>query len=186
MADDRRQALLVLRAQAGDREALDELLHRFQEPLFGYLHRLTGDPELAKDALQEVFLLVWRKLRWLRQPELFRPWCYRIASRVAFRILRRERRWSRPMPPDVPLPERSAEPSLKESDLLEHLPGLLDRVSPASRAVLVLHYLQEMSLQEVADVLGLSLGTAKSRLAYGLASLRRMIPEQGCAEPMER
>lgn len=80
------------------------------------------------------------------------------------------------MPPDVPLPERSAEPSLKESDLLEHLPGLLDRVSPASRAVLVLHYLQEMSLQEVADVLGLSLGTAKSRLAYGLASLRRMIP----------
>lgn len=182
MADDRRMAVLVLLAQAGDQQAFDELLRGLQEPLFGYLHRLTGDPELARDILQEVFLLIWRKLRWLRQPELVRPWCYRIASRAAFRTLGREARWSKLMSLDVPLPEgpaqHSAEPSREDSDLLEHLPGLLDRVSPASRAVLALHYFQEMSLQEVADILGLSLGTAKSRLAYGLASLRRMLPSK--------
>lgn len=174
MGGDRRHGLLVLRSQAGDREALDELLAGIQEPLFGYLRRLTGDPELAKDILQEVFLLIWRKLRWLREPELFRPWCYRIASRAAFRILRRERRWSKLA--DVPLPDLAEVPEeTASSDLLEHLPGLLDRVSPASRPVLVLHYLQEMSLQEVADILGLSLGTAKSRLAYGLATLRKNV-----------
>lgn len=174
MADDHRQALLVLRSQAGDREALDELLASIQEPLFGYLRRLTGDPELAKDILQEVFLLIWRKLRWLREPELFRPWCYRIASRAAFRILRRERRWT--SLDDAPLPELSEVPEeAASSDLLTHLPDLLDRVSPASRAVLVLHYLQELTLPEVADVLDLSLGTTKSRLAYGLATLRKNI-----------
>lgn len=173
MTGERRQALLVLRSQAGDQEAFGELLSSIQEPLFGYLRRLTGDAELAKDILQEVFLLIWRKLRWLRQPELFRPWCYRIASRAAFRLLRREQRWSKL--DDVPPPEPSELPQEASSDLLTHLPELLDRVSPASRAVLVLHYLQEMSLQEVADILGLSLGTAKSRLAYGLATLRKNI-----------
>lgn len=172
MTDKRRLTLLVLRSQAGDRQALDELLSSIQQPLFGYLRRLTGDPELAKDVLQEVFVLIWRKLRWLRQPELFRPWCYRIASRSAFRALRRERRWS--ARDDEPLPDRTEQPpeaasSVPPAELLE----LLECVSPASRAVLVLHYLHEMSLQEVADVLGLSVGTAKSRLAYGLAVLRK-------------
>lgn len=175
MSDDRAQALLVLRAQAGDREALDDLLRGVQEPLFGYLHHLTGDPELARDILQEVFLLVWRKLRWLRDPGLFRPWCYRIASRAAFRTLRRERRWPTVPLPEEPILETGPPPGPEPSDLLGSLPGLLDRVSPASRAVLALHYLQEMTLQEVADILELSLGTAKSRLAYGLASLRRLL-----------
>ncbi len=85
MADERRQALLVLRSQAGDQDAFDELLAGLQEPLFGYLRRLTGDPELAKDILQEVFLLIWRKLRWLREPEalpaLVLP--HRVARRLS-------------------------------------------------------------------------------------------------------
>ena len=72
-------------------------------------------------------------------------------------------------PESVPVVEREE----FRPGLAERLPELLGRVSPASRMVLVLHYLDEMPLQEVADVLGLPLGTTKSRLAYGLAALRR-------------
>ena len=166
----------VLLAQAGDREALDRLLRDVQEPLFRYLLRLVGNRQLAEDILQEVFLQIYRKLGWLREPAVFRPWCYRIASRAAFRALRKERRrWEEPLddlpagldavpPPDPPGP-----------GLLERLPGLLEQVSPASRAVLALHYLHELSLQEVADILEISPGTAKSRLAYGLAALRKQV-----------
>ena len=74
----------VLRAQTGDHEALDALLRSVQEPLYRYIVSLVSSRTLAEDILQEVFLLLYRKLRWLREPELFRPWAYRIATREAF------------------------------------------------------------------------------------------------------
>ena len=75
---------LVLLAQSGDRGALNQLLGDLQDGLYGYLIRLVGDKHLAEDILQEVFVLIWRKLRWLRDPKVFQPWAYRIASREAF------------------------------------------------------------------------------------------------------
>ncbi|MCI0337529.1 MAG: sigma-70 family RNA polymerase sigma factor [Acidobacteria bacterium] len=166
----------VLRAQAGDRQALDELLQLVQEPLYRYIVSLVGTHALAEDILQEVFILIYRKLRWLREPELFRPWTYRIATREAFRHLKRERKWSDQTIDDSVLEEMPA-PSREvfELELVEQLPQLVERVSPASRAVIVLHYLHEMPLGEVADVLGVALGTVKSRLAYGLDCLRKQL-----------
>ena len=171
----------MLRAQAGDREALDHLLRAVQEPLYRYLVPLTGRADLAEDVLQEVFLLIYRKLRSLDDPALFRPWAYRIASREAFRALRRERRQPQGFADEADLaaipepPERleAAEREALARDLAAQVPGLLAAVSPASRAVLLLHYLEEMTLEEVAAVLGAPLGTVKSRLAYGLQTLRR-------------
>lgn len=72
----------VLRAQAGDGEALDELLKAVEEPLYRYISRLVGERAAAEDILQEVFIHIYRKLGWLREPELFRPWAYRIARSV--------------------------------------------------------------------------------------------------------
>jgi RNA polymerase sigma-70 factor, ECF subfamily len=77
MADATRETRLVLRAQAGDREAFDALLTAVQGPLCRYVVSLTGDAHLAEDVLQETFLLVWRKLAWLDEPGLFRAWAYR-------------------------------------------------------------------------------------------------------------
>lgn len=174
------EAWWVLRAQSGDRAALEHLLEAIQEPLYRYIFRLVGERALSEDILQEVFIRIYRKLRWLKEPELFRPWAYRIASREAFKQLKRERR----LPQDVR--DESALETIQTglpeenfgAELIEHLPALIARVSPASRAVLVLHYLHEMPLAEVATVLGLALGTVKSRLAYGLSVLRREINEQ--------
>lgn len=170
----------VLRAQSGDRLALDELLKDVQEPLYRYISKLVGERALAEDILQEVFIHIYRKLRWLREPELFRPWAYRIASRETFKRLKREKRWSEQVR-DEALLESIPAPTLQEAyahELLEQLPQFIARVSPASRAVLILHYFDEMPLSEIADVLGIALGTVKSRLAYGLESLRRAISER--------
>lgn len=174
MAEPDRQIFLVLGAQAGDRAALDALLRSVQSPLFGYLRSLVGDTHLAEDALQDVFVLICRKLRWLRDPALFRPWAYRIASRRAFRLLRKERRRAtQPLPHDAHEPE--APPPPGDGAFLTALTPHLPAISPASRAVLSLHYLQTLSLQETADILGIPLGTAKSRLGYGLRALRLIL-----------
>jgi len=179
MAEQAQETRWVLRAQVGDRAALDALLAAVQEPLYRCVLGLLGDATLAEDVLQEVFLRVYRKLRWLRDPGLFRPWCYRIATREAFRRLRRERRWSEQVRDPAVLDAVEAPPAAEpaEPGLLARLPGLLPRLSPASRAVLTLHYLEGLSLEEVAEVLGLAAGTVKSRLAYGLAGLRRLLAE---------
>ncbi|HVF90278.1 MAG TPA: RNA polymerase sigma factor [Blastocatellia bacterium] len=179
MAIEKQEILRVLLAQTGDRVALDELFKTIENPLYRYILSLVREPAIAEDVLQEVLLLIYKKLYWLKQPELFRPWAYRIASREAFRALRKERRWSEQVRDETVLEAIPAPaPETFEPDLIERLPDLLDLVSPSNRAVLVLHYLHEMSLREVADVLGLPAGTVKSRLFYGLSTLRKNL--QSC------
>lgn len=172
MRETSEQTFRVLRAQTGDREALDELLRAAQSPLFRYVRGLVGDASLAEDVLQDVLVLICRKLRWLRDPALFRPWAYRIASRRALRVLRRERRRAGRSLEELEI-EPAAPPPRLEPELAASLPSLLAAASPASRAVLGLHYVEEMSIQEAASVLGIPVGTAKSRLSYGLAAVRR-------------
>lgn len=178
MATDARETLLVLRAQVGDREALTTLLVSVQEPLFRCLFHLAGETQLAEDLLQEVFLRIFRKIGWLRDPRLFRPWCYRICTREAFRHLRRERWWRNQVRDEYVLHQVEADQPLPPGDdLLARLPTLLDQVSPAARIVLALHYLDHQTLDEIAGQLDLPTGTVKSRLAHGLTQLRRALGE---------
>jgi RNA polymerase sigma-70 factor (ECF subfamily) len=161
----------ILRAQCGDREALELLLRNVQPSLHRYLCSVVGSSS-ADDTLQDVLLIVCRKLAWLHAPELFRPWAYRIASRAAFRHLKKEKVWSEQVREEglleaTPAPELSP-PEGVLNDLLNA--GVL---SPASRAVLALHFQEELPLAEVAAILEIPLGTVKSRLAYGLAALRK-------------
>lgn len=176
MTDPREQTFQVLRAQSGDREALDQLLRSLQAALYRYIRGLVGDPTTAEDVLQDVFLSICRNLRHLREPRVLRPWAYRIASRRAMRVARRERRQAGLSLEEVGV-EPVTEPPRYDPGTVAELPALLTRLSPASRAVLSLHYLEELSLQETADVLGVPVGTVKSRLGYGLASIRRMVRE---------
>jgi len=173
VASSKQEAQWVLRAQCGDREALELLLGSAQLPLRRYLLRLVGASS-ADDVLQEVLILVSRKLKWLDVPEAFHPWVYRIASRVAFRHLKKEKRWSDHVRDEVVLGDV---PATESGVALELLPELLqsDALSTASRAVLALHFQEELSLPEVAAILEIPLGTVKSRLAYGLAALRKKL-----------
>ena len=173
MTGSAQESLWVLRAQSGDREAFDRLLGAVEEPLRGYIARLLGDRELAEDTLQDVFTIIYRKLGWLHEPALFRAWAFRIASREAFRRLKRERRWLEQVRDREVLEGVAAESSPLPAFDPEELARLVAEISPASRAVLVLHYYHEMTLVEIADVLEIAIGTVKSRLAYGLQCLRR-------------
>lgn len=176
VTDFRASIPLILLAQAGDRQALAQLLQGSQDALHAYLRRLVNDEHLAEDILQDVFVLIWRKLQWLRDPALFRPWAYRIASRAAFRRLKKERLWTSLLgePSLAAVAQQERQESVPQ-EWLDQLPSHLAGLSPASRAVLLLHYLQGLTLDEVAGVLALPPGTVKSRLSYGLAILRQRL-----------
>jgi RNA polymerase sigma-70 factor, ECF subfamily len=163
------QTLLVLLAQTGDRTALEQLLRNCHAPLRRYITGFAG-ADLADDILQETSIQIFRKLPFLREPAVFHAWALRIASRIAITHLKRAHRWQ----------------TLDEAPLSTVTPGsdfgdapdaaflsLLDRVSPASRAVLLLHYQHDLSLEETAAILDIPVGTAKSRLHYGVATLRK-------------
>ncbi len=171
--DGRQEMRCILRAQTGDREALETLLKSVQEPLYRYIRRLTGESSVSQDILQDVFIRIYKRLGWLREPELFRAWAYRIASREVYSHLRREHNWSDQIR-DESFLETIPAPSEREiSEWTQHLPELMEGVSPASRVVIGLHYSREMTIEEIATELGIPAGTVKSRLAYGLANLRR-------------
>jgi RNA polymerase sigma-70 factor (ECF subfamily) len=179
------EVLWLLRAQSGDREALDRLLQAIQVQLYGYLASLVHDHHLAEDLLQDVLVIVVQKLRWLREPKAFPAWVFRIASRQAFRAIKSKRRLASfheidPILDAVPAEVAEEEPA---PEMIDRLPELLAQVSPASRAVLSLHYLQGMTLQAVADVLEIPLGTAKARLAYGLQVLRTRLNQAAWQAP---
>jgi RNA polymerase sigma-70 factor (ECF subfamily) len=169
------QTLLVLLAQSGDRAALEQLLHDIYAPLRRYIIRLAGIT-LADDILQETSIQIFRKLPFLREPAVFRPWSFRIASRIAFSHLKHARRWQ-PLD-DVP-PEQLTAPDPGLGDLPDEVfLNLLDHVSPASRAVLLLHYQHGLSLEESAAILDIPIGTAKSRLHYGVTTLRKHLTSE--------
>lgn len=179
MADYRETGdpFLVALAQSGDKDALEALLRRFYRPLRTFITPLVGSSH-ADDVLQEIALTIVQNLRYLRHPAAFRAWAFRLASRRAFRYLKREARWKRletdpelisSLPAPEPLPE-GLEPGLL---------ALIEQVSPASRAVLLLHYQQDLSIEETALVLDIPVGTAKSRLAYGVSVLRKLVNQKG-------
>jgi len=162
------QTLLVLLAQTGDRTALEQLLRNCYAPLRRYITRLAG-ADLADDILQETSIQIFRKLPFLREPAVFHAWTLRIASRIVITHLKRAHRWQ--TLDDAPL-----EPVTPSSDLGEPSAAflsLLDNVSLASGAVLLLHYQHDLSLEETAAILDIPVGTAKSRLHYGVATLRK-------------
>jgi RNA polymerase sigma-70 factor (ECF subfamily) len=142
-----------------------------QPSLYRYLRGLVG-PFDADDILQEVLILICRKVAWLHAPELFRLWGYRIASRAAFHHLSRERHRPEHLQEEsVSLEELTASATQPSVGMLESLLNV-DSIPPASRAVLALHFQHELSLPEVAGILEIPLGTVKSRLASGLSALR--------------
>ena len=131
------------------------------------------DPDVARDALQDSLFTISHKLKTLRDPQWFRAWSYRIATREAIRTSRSEKRWKEALREEelggMAAPESN---DRFEPELLAALPSLLDSLSPASQVVLRMHYLEGLTHLEIAEALELGLGTVKSRLAYGLARLR--------------
>jgi RNA polymerase sigma-70 factor, ECF subfamily len=159
----------VLRAQAGSREHLERLVLVTQEFLASRLRPLFDEPADAEDLLQDVLFTIFRRLWTLNDARLFRPWAHRIAMRAAWKVINRTRRERQRREDSIEVD--SLPGVIAESPGID-VPSLLHQVSPASRVVLTLHYLEGLTLEATAAELGVAPGTVKSRLAYGLKQLR--------------
>jgi RNA polymerase sigma-70 factor (ECF subfamily) len=161
---------LVIQAQRGDEQAFASLAVAAGDRLHAVAHRIMRDIDLAEDATQQALLTIWRDLPQLRDPARFEAWSYRLLVRACYAEARRNRSWTpglRVVDTDAPMADSSA--SVADRDQLER--GFR-RLSIDHRAVVVLHHYLDFSLDEVADALGVPVGTVRSRLHYAMRGLR--------------
>ena len=172
--------LLVLMAQDGEAAAWDELVARWQKPLWRHACRLTGRAEAAWDVMQEAWLGMVRGLAKLDDPKGFRAWAYRITTRRAVDWVRSRQRDRR----GQDILETAGRPSESpdESDATDSASDVraaLAKIDLSHRVVLTLYYLDELGINEIADVLSIPAGTVKSRLHHGRDELRRHLDPHG-------
>ena len=168
------QAGLVERAQGGDQDAFAELAAASVDRSYALAYRILRDMHLAQDATQQALLNAWRDLPTLRDPERFEAWLYRLVVRASYAEASRDRRWGnnvRLIPADRSTAPDSAS-SIVDRDELER--GFR-QLTPEGRAVLVLHHYLGYPLTEIAETLGIPVGTARSRLHYATRQLRAAI-----------
>ena len=162
---------LVIRAQRGDQRAFEMLALKSHPRLQRVAVGILRDPHLAEDAVQHALLNIWTDLRRLREPDRFEAWSYRLLVRACYAEARRRQDWLPDIgmrPGESPL---AADPcgAVVEREQLERA---FARMSVDHRAVVVLHYLVDLTLDQVADTLGLPAGTVASRMNRALQALR--------------
>jgi RNA polymerase sigma-70 factor, ECF subfamily len=161
---------LVERAGRGDHDAFAVLVRASIGQLEAVARLILRDPDLARDAVQEAYVRAWRNLPGLRDPARFDAWLHRLVVNAALDAMRRRRR--RPIEVDLdPIGPVVADQTSLVADR-DQLERGFRRLGPDQRAVLVLHYYVGMPVPAVAETLGIPLGTAQSRLARAMVTLR--------------
>jgi len=160
--------LLVMDAQNGRVKAMELLASRWQEPLWRYAWRLTGDTEAAWDVTQEAWLGIVRGITRLSDPARFRHWVFRIVTNKANDWIRRSTRTRR-------IPEEGrASVHEQDKEMTDELHRILQCLPEQSRTVLTLYYLEEFALSDVARILQVPEGTVKSRLHTARAAFKEL------------
>jgi RNA polymerase sigma factor (sigma-70 family) len=161
---------LVARAQTGDREAFEEIAASVVRRLYGTATLIIRDPDAASDAVQETLISVWQDLPSLRDPNAFDGWLNRILVRSCYKAIRGRRRSRIEVPVmEVDVPVGSDEHRV---DALDRIERAFRRLTTEHRTVLVLHHRLGLQMDEVAETIGIPVGTAKSRLHRAAAALR--------------
>jgi len=177
---------LVEAARHGDANAWDQLLRRYQLPLFTFVHALVHHEHTSFDIVQETFITAVRHLGTLRAEERFGAWLFGIAHQKCVQQWRRATRDrlvfdanATELPLEVAGPEDEAPSAwLVRRECADRFVSALDELSPAHRAVVVLHFLEEFSLEQIAAITATPLGTVKSRLHYAKRRLRERLEER--------
>jgi RNA polymerase sigma-70 factor (ECF subfamily) len=165
---------LVEQARRGDREAFAVLVHQVSDQLYAIAFRILRDTGLAEDALQNALVLAWRRLPKLREPDRFEAWIHRILVHACYDESQRTRSWRTTVTAlPIELPAGSDDSSaIADRDELERA---FRHLSVEQRAVFVLHHYLGLPLVEVAEILGIPAGTARSRLHYAIEGLRHAL-----------
>jgi RNA polymerase sigma-70 factor (ECF subfamily) len=160
---------LVIRAQGGDEVAFALITRAVNARFKQVAYRILRDRHLAEDAMQQALIEIWRKLPTLRDPERFDGWSYRFLVHACYREGKRYRDSYRDLPGERELAHPDGTAAVNDRDQLER--GFR-RLSLDHRAVVVMHYYLDLSIEDTAAALDISLGTAKSRLNRAMAKLR--------------
>jgi RNA polymerase sigma-70 factor (ECF subfamily) len=162
---------LVQRARDGDDDAFTQLVDLGGDRCYAVAYRILRDVDRAKDAVQQAYLLAWRELPRLRDVERYEVWLYRLLVNACYEEARRHKRWTtrvRVLPMEGP-PAPDPIVSIDDRDALERA---FTRLSPEHRAVFVMHHYAGLPLTSIAEVVGVPVGTVKSRLHNSIRNLR--------------
>ena len=183
---------LVALSIGGDVESFNQLVLRWERPIFALAYRVIGREEEARDVVQETFLRAFRGIGKFRGQAKFSSWVYRIALNLCRDWIRRERRAPiLPTPEGVDVIELAAEQGPVESiedlvarnDISKVVADLMTRLPEEQRTAIILKEYHGMTFQEIADLQGVPLSTVKTRLYQGLNVLRRHLQQQGKYDP---
>lgn len=186
-------AALTRRVLQGDEDAAQEIVRRYERPVFNLIARMVQDRLAAEDLAQDAFVKVFRALHSYDAGQRFSSWILRVAHNTSIDYLRRHRPSLLPLdapgPEDEPpLAERLPDPAAASPERAAERAGLaaaldaaLDRLRPEFRSVIVLRYQEDLDYDEIARVLGLPLGTVKTFLHRGRRALAREMASAGWA-----
>jgi RNA polymerase sigma-70 factor (ECF subfamily) len=177
---------LVARAATGDHGAFADLAKSHIDGCYALAFRILRDPDRAQDAVQQALLGAWRDLPTLRDRVRFDAWLHRLVVHACYAESRSTRRWSaRRVYTITSLVEPDPASSVADRSALE---DAFARLTPEHRAVVVLHHHLGYPLTEIAETLGIPVGTARSRLHYAVRQLRTALASEGpaAAVSMER
>jgi RNA polymerase sigma-70 factor (ECF subfamily) len=178
---------LVRRATGGDPQAFSSLMERHERRVYNLCLRMTGDPDDASDATQDTFLTTYRRLSSFRGQAAFTTWLHRVAVNACYDLLRKRAR--APLLANSEESEGAIERGKPAPDHADEAAGTIDvaralaAVQEEFRAALVLHDVQDVSVQEVAAILDVPVGTVKSRLHRGRIALARALEPREPGEP---
>lgn len=181
--------LLVQRCQANDITAFDEIVARYQNRIYHFVRRMVGNDTVAEDITQEVFLKAFRNISSFRQESSLQTWLFRIASNLCrdnYRRKQRETTWfsfwrksshDEDMSEEIELPDTSHAPELNfmQAELGAMIQNAIEQLSPVLREAIILHEIEEMPYEDIANALGVPLGTVKSRIFHGRSRLRKAL-----------
>lgn len=175
-----REQLPVLQAKAGEPEAWDILFRRYQLPLYVYVFELVHDEQTSLDLVQETFIAAVRHIGSLRADAKFGSWLFGIAHQKCIQCWRKQSREEVLLDE---IPESADEFGGGPDDLLIRqeqeaaFMQLLNQLPLPQRSVLLLHFVEDFSLEEIAGITGTPIGTVKSRLHYAKKSLRKLLEQ---------
>ena len=169
---------LIDRFQKGDPLAFEEFVHQHQDRIYNLCRYMLRDPRNAQDAAQDVFLKAYKGLKDFRPDSSLYTWVYRIAVTTCLDYKRKSRRESlrnEPLTEDLPLNTPSPEQVYTTKEIQAHIQHALQKLPKKLGSVIVLREIEELSYEEIAEVLQISIGTVKSRIARAREQLRRIL-----------
>ena len=174
---------LIVAVQRGELEALGELYRQYQQLVFRTALAATNDARVAEDILQECFIRLYRYAGSIDTERPLRPWLYRVTLNLVYDWSARKHHhqpldeileWFQGFVAAFPAPDRQAE----EKETIQLVHRVIDELSPAQQKVVVLFYLEDISVEEISEILTIPTGTVKSRLYYARRQLRKELLRQ--------